>query len=263
MSERPKNISRRNAIRALAFIGSSFVLTRCAKPNAQEAVILDSTSTPTFLKSLSTENSTITSSPTVTPSSILFPTAEKTPENSKGIFPLKEFEIISPFLEKRWSNGQVTYHLGLDFFTKPENKRQVLSPDKGKLVWFGNTQLGNVVIVEYEWRGESIYPVFAHLEKMIEGKEPGDKISTGEIIGKMGKTGTDNIHLHLQVWKQKGWREKVVGENNIRLNRDGWSDIAGTYPFLDNKETVKTYLHDPRVWLVDITGIDLKGNTYP
>jgi murein DD-endopeptidase MepM/ murein hydrolase activator NlpD len=238
------------------------------KPELGKTQVFDTQTPTTFIPSPTKE---ILASPTVLPSATFTPTftSSSTPEATleilKCVFPLKEFTIISSFLEKRFShNNEVTYHLGVDFSTESEDKRDILSPCKGTLLYAGPTDgdptdsLGNVVVIQYEWNGEPIYAVFAHLEKVVEGKKEGDIISTGEVIGKMGQSGTDNIHLHLQVWNRTGWKQIVVGINNQRLERYGWPYVASTYPHWDNKETVEKYLINPYAWLENITGRDLK-----
>jgi len=215
-----------------------------------------------------------TSSPTVvatqTPIFTSSPTPEATPEILKCVFPLKEFTIISSFLEKRLSRGEVTLHLGMDFIAKPgdksKDKRDILSPCKGTLIYAGYTTgnptdgLGNVVVIQYDWNGEPIYAIFAHLEKTIEGKKEGDTISTGEVIGEMGHSGTrpDNVHLHLQVWNKTGWEQIVVGTNRQRLKKYGWPYATAIYPHWDKKETVEKYLDNPYTWLQNVTGQEVK-----
>jgi murein DD-endopeptidase MepM/ murein hydrolase activator NlpD len=270
MSERPKKISRRDFLKTAALVAGAFTLTRCAKPPVVQAANLSKVeaSANSFFKMAPTEKATVTPFSTATDSPILSPTSEKTPEIQEPVLPLEEFELISPFLEWRLAGGEVAYHLGLDIIA-PENKRDIVASCKGTFVWAGkveresNDNLGNVVIIKYEWENEPIYAVYAHLEKVIEGKKEGDEISLGEVIGKMGQTGSDNVHLHLQLWNKKGWEEIVVGIKNQRLEREGWAHVAGTYPHWDNKEVVKKYLCDPYIWLTNITGIDLSGNVYP
>lgn len=210
--------------------------------------------------------------PTLSPTVSLTPTFEvtltamstATPENLKCVLPLEKYTVTSPFLEKRLDFGQPTLHLGLDISTGPEDKKSTLKPDikspcKGIFLFAGLTpgvpfdSLGNVVVIQYEWNGKPVYAVFAHLDKTIEGKKEGDIISTGEIIGKMGNSGTDYIHLHLQLWNKKGWEEIVVGINNQRLERYSWPHVASTYPHWDQKEIVEKYLINPFVWLKNIT----------
>ncbi len=41
--------------------------------------------------------------------------------------------------------------------------------------------------------------LYAHL-KSINNLNPNDKVVGGQLIGKMGKSGTDNVHLHLSFW---------------------------------------------------------------
>jgi len=271
MERERKTVSRKNFFLLMALLGGGAYLASCSRrngPTPPSAFDPTETRQPTEKPSkipISPPTATDTQTQIFTSS----PTPEATPENLKCVLPLKEFTIISSFLEKRLAGGEVTYHLGMDFSTESEDKRDIVSPCKGILLYAGPTpgnptdSLGNVVVIQYDWNGEPIYVIFAHLEKTIEGKKEGDTISTGEIIGKMGHSGTrpDNVHLHLQVWNQTGWEQIVVGINRQRLERYGWPHVATTYPHWDNKETVEKYLFNPYAWLENITGHEVKSNS--
>jgi murein DD-endopeptidase MepM/ murein hydrolase activator NlpD len=208
---------------------------------------------------------TVTEFPTLAPTDISSPTPEIPFGEHKCVLPLKAFNIYNPFLEKRTStvDGAHYLHLGVDMY--PEGDKTVVSPCDGKLKFVGRAQgdaiygFGNVVVIEYQKDGKlPVYAVFAHLEKMIEGKKEGDKILANEVIGVAGKYSgnKDDLHLHLQVWTRQGWIEKVVGwdENILKSHNYDWSYVVGSSPKLDDPKTVKKYLLNPLSWLESVTG---------
>jgi len=90
-------------------------------------------------------------------------------------------------------------HEGIDF-TCPVGT-EIYSTGNGTIkdVVYGDRGYGNHVIISHGFGYETLY---AHMSKI--SVRPGQKVNRGDIIGKVGSTGTSTApHLHYEVIKQK------------------------------------------------------------
>jgi len=89
-------------------------------------------------------------------------------------------------------------HEGEDF----DNGRAgdwVYSASEGVVVWrgLGPGAWGNVMIIQHNVRGATIYTQYAHMRDMLVSV--GDPVGRRQIIGTVGMTGTTAPHLHFEV----------------------------------------------------------------
>lgn len=92
-------------------------------------------------------------------------------------------------------NGQPrSPHSGADFLSPAG--RPVKAPNAGRVVLAGNLYYtGNTVVIDH---GLGLFSLFAHLSVMSVAS--GDRVTTGEVIGKVGATGrVTGPHLHWTV----------------------------------------------------------------
>jgi murein DD-endopeptidase MepM/ murein hydrolase activator NlpD len=90
--------------------------------------------------------------------------------------------------------GYIRYHTGLDFYGGVGTP--ILAPAPGKVVFAGPlTVRGNTTIIDHGW---GVFTMYFHQSEF--EVEPGDDVSTGQEIGKVGGTGrVTGPHLHWEV----------------------------------------------------------------
>ena len=121
--------------------------------------------------------------------------------------------ITKPYNIKypRWENR----HNGIDFAGR--EGLDIVSASGG-IVTFVGKNIGNTVIVHVE---KNYYITYGHLLDI--SVKTGNIISTGDLIGHLGNTGTTNPHLHFQVDKIEGNQKTAI--NPISLIDTDWSKI--------------------------------------
>lgn len=97
---------------------------------------------------------------------------------------------IDPF------TGKQAFHSGLDFSGKPNSEIQSIAD--GVIIWAGKRgNYGNLVEIDH---GSGYITRYAHLSQI--DVEVGDKVTKGETLGLMGKTGrATSEHLHFEILK--------------------------------------------------------------
>ena len=127
--------------------------------------------------------------------------------NSEYYWPTPSFSGISSYFGYRESptKGASSYHKGIDILAYQGTG--VASIEDGTIIFAGfDKSGGNMVIISHPNNMESRY---AHLDSNILVQK-GDKVSKGEIIGKVGPKyledgrlngATTGVHLHLGVLK--------------------------------------------------------------
>ena len=123
---------------------------------------------------------------------------------------------IGRFLEKRTGmysfplfKGNRDIHIGIDFFAPVGTS--VYAFMEGQILYFGylpsRGDYGHTIVTEHMWGGVPLYCLYGHLSaKSIRGKECGQAISRGEILGWVGaesENGGWTPHLHFQVSLEK------------------------------------------------------------
>jgi murein DD-endopeptidase MepM/ murein hydrolase activator NlpD len=91
-------------------------------------------------------------------------------------------------------------HWGLDLASK--RGTPILASQGGTVIYTGREfrGYGNMVIIESNGGWATLY---AHMDKILV--QEGQKISQGEIIGAMGRTGrATGVHLHFEIRKDRG-----------------------------------------------------------
>lgn len=63
---------------------------------------------------------------------------------------------------------------------------------------------GKVVTLQVPYNGQSLYFVYAHLSSIADGIKIGEPVKWGQPIGRSGRTGPDQDHLHFQ--GEKSWQ---------------------------------------------------------
>jgi murein DD-endopeptidase MepM/ murein hydrolase activator NlpD len=103
----------------------------------------------------------------------------------------------SRYGSRRSYNGSayIYFHTGLDFCGGVGT--EILAPASGRVVFAGPlTVRGNSTIIDHGW---GVYTAYLHQSEILV--KPGDLVSTGQIIGKVGGTGrVTGPHLHWEVW---------------------------------------------------------------
>lgn len=103
----------------------------------------------------------------------------------------------SRYGSRRSYNGSpyVYFHTGLDFCGGVGT--EILAPARGKVVFAGPlTVRGNATIIDHGW---GIYTAYLHQSEILV--QPGDLVTVGQVIGKVGGTGrVTGPHLHWEVW---------------------------------------------------------------
>lgn len=121
-----------------------------------------------------------------------------TPERAwSGAFtpPLPTLMVTSGFGGKRMFNGEVrSYHRGADLRGATGTPVRAIADGKVALaesMYFS----GNVIYIDH---GQGVISLYAHLSAI--GVKPGDRVSAGQEIGRVGATGrVTGPHLHLGV----------------------------------------------------------------
>lgn len=100
-------------------------------------------------------------------------------------------------------NAGNKFHAGIDVEAEVGSECFALANGIITDVGFG-TELGKFIALQFEDSGNKYGAGYCHLDEIIIKK--GDKVTSGQLIGKTGKTGnvgTDKPHLHLEIHKNK------------------------------------------------------------
>lgn len=100
-------------------------------------------------------------------------------------------------------NGGNKFHAGIDLQAEEGTECFALANGIITDIGFG-TELGKFIALQFEAGGNKYGAGYCHLDEIIVKK--GDKVTSGQLIGKTGKTGnvgTDKPHLHLEIQKNK------------------------------------------------------------
>lgn len=153
--------------------------------------------------------------------------------------PVDKGRLLSPYGMRRGrTSGEPTYHAGLDLGHPRGRGTPVFAIQGGRVErvssddnppW-GFNGYGNAVIIDH---GDGTWAMYAHLDRALVSK--GDKISPGELIGRMGNTSNRKfpgmgVHLHVELREPKP---------------DGSSPFPGPY---------KRFNLDPQPW-IERTGV--------
>ncbi len=114
-----------------------------------------------------------------------------------GIWPVDhpDMKIISRFGVRRGSHrGGSRHHMGLDI-KAPTNAPVMAAADGQVKACRTERRYGKMIIIEHDRGYETLY---AHLNAILV--KPGQRVSQGELIGKIGRTGNaTTTHLHYEV----------------------------------------------------------------
>lgn len=100
-------------------------------------------------------------------------------------------------------NSGNKFHAGIDLEAEVGTECFALANGTITDIGFG-TELGKFIALQFEEGGNKYGAGYCHLDEIIIKK--GDKVTSGQLIGKTGKTGnvgTDKPHLHLEIHKNK------------------------------------------------------------
>jgi murein DD-endopeptidase MepM/ murein hydrolase activator NlpD len=123
--------------------------------------------------------------------------------------------IRSYFGNRRsYNNGQLySFHTGLDFGPCSEtHPLDIYAPADGVVVFTGlKIVRGNVTIIDH---GQGVYSGLFHQAEIYVN--PGDPVTAGQLIGKMGATGrVTGAHLHWDLWV-----------NGVQVDPLTWLNVA-------------------------------------
>ena len=128
-----------------------------------------------------------------------------------------QYCIKAYFGERRsYNNGSYfNFHAGVDFGICSKAKPfEIYAPAAGVVAYTGNlTICGNTTVIDH---GRGVHSRFCHQAEMYV--TPGERVSAGQLIGKIGGTGRSNgPHLHWELWV-----------NGVQVNALDW--LETDYP---------------------------------
>ena len=137
---------------------------------------------------------------------------------------------------------QNVFHPGVDYnygVGDQDKGQEVLSPTWGVVEYVSergtNGGLGNYIVIRHPHNGPA-WTRYLHLDstEVLQGQT----VAPGQLIGRLGDSGTDNAHLHFEVLTQKGidWIK-------------GHYRPYGKYPIGVKKKTVSELWMDPMEWI--------------
>lgn len=153
-------------------------------------------------------------------------------------------------------NGEVVltkFHEGIDIAAVNRDKAGnpldlVSSIAAGRVAYVspvaGRSNYGKYVVIEHPWEGSQVISLYAHLAEITV--KPGDVVSSGSVIGRMGWTGAGitrvRAHCHLELGMMtsahyESWHAKFVGSKNYHGNYNGMNVIGSEVArfFLEQK----------------------------
>ncbi len=198
----------------LAFLNTP---TPSITPTATMTATPTTTSTPTITQTPShtpTPSKTATRTPSPTPSHTPTPTATPTPEEhfwmSRPIGPENQDFMNPTYLYGTYGDGTYYLHHGVDFDNNNVGVPVYAAADGAVVVAGRDDKIayglepnfyGNLIVVQVErqWRGQTMYNLYAHLSQI--DVKVGDTVIAGQRIGAVGEEGTSAIgpHLHFEV----------------------------------------------------------------
>lgn len=131
--------------------------------------------------------------------------------SSRTVYPFADmnaFELIVPFLG-HWTTGNYRrgygWHTGADWIGRDASRgrgSRVLSISDGVVVnstaAVSARGYGNMVVIHHPALG--VWTRSAHLERRYVAT--GQAVRAGQVIGSLGASGTDNVHLHFDVIRE-------------------------------------------------------------
>lgn len=112
----------------------------------------------------------------------------------------------------------------------------------------GNPGFGCQVAIRH-FTGNTVM-IYAHLKQGSITVKQGDRVSRGDIIGKAGSTGTDNIHLHIELRDGSETCSVRCLPEGLGGNPIGWDDLVELVDgyliggYLADSEGLETYNYD-------------------
>lgn len=124
--------------------------------------------------------------------------------------PVKNYPISTPYKKpgKIWSTG---FHTGVDY-AAPTGTEVYAAQDGTVISGSWGKAYGTQILVDQKalWDGTPKrvpggWAIYAHLSEVLV--KPGDKVTKGQLIGKVGNTGTNTTgsHLHYEVRNNQRW----------------------------------------------------------
>lgn len=110
-------------------------------------------------------------------------------------------------------NSGARFHEGLDLFPITRDGRgeaadPIFSVLPGRVVYVnasaGNSSYGRYVVVVHDREVPAFHTLYAHLATIGQGIQPGARVESGTVLGKMGRSASYNIpksraHLHFEI----------------------------------------------------------------
>lgn len=184
------------------------------------------------------------------------------PTPNKAIFEAgREMDYFVPTPGRTWVAGTFgcvrsegwQMHEGLDIKCVQRDKQgeaadPIYAVAGGKVVYLnskvGLSNYGRYVILEHQIEGLKIFTTYAHMSEFSAGLSIGDKISQGQIIGRMGRSSNtrsgiskDRAHLHFEICLRLNPRFAQWHKINLKGERNDHGDWNGrNFVGLDPRE---------------------------
>jgi peptidoglycan LD-endopeptidase LytH len=174
------------------------------------------------------------------------------PTPNKSIFqPGREAEYFVPTPGRTWESGTFgcvrsdgwQLHEGLDIKCVQRDKRgeaadPIYASAAGKVAYLnskvGLSNYGRYVILEHDIEGIKIFTTYAHMSEFAPGLSIGDKVSQGQVIGKMGRSSNtrsgiskERAHLHFEICLRLNQRFAQWHNINLKGERNDHGDWNG------------------------------------
>ncbi len=127
-----------------------------------------------------------------------------------GPFGENRSQMLQAFACKDMLDAKRVMHLGLDLITMTTSR--VTTPLTGRVVLSQNEQgagqFGGLLVLESNFRGQTLYLLFGHLDPALLPKL-GQTILQGETLGQLGKPDVNGgwlEHLHFQLMTEEGYK---------------------------------------------------------
>jgi murein DD-endopeptidase MepM/ murein hydrolase activator NlpD len=220
---------------SLSLLLLALILTACAAPASSgadptalpavpvtETIIPSETPAPTFTASPPPSTPTATPSPSPTADLCVDPDPVCVTSGHfwliRPIDPLANLNVDRTYPYASTQNGDREVHHGVEF--PNAQGTPVLAAAGGKVIFAGDDKLtllawvtafyGNVIVLEHQIDGQTLYTLYGHLYKIDVAE--GDVVQTGQKIGEVGASGTAiGSHLHFEV---------RLGQNNYKSTRN-------------------------------------------
>ena len=134
------------------------------------------------------------------------------------------------------NKGKGSADLGLPIVCPIAGEVEYVSPEPTALNG-QNGGFGNFVVIYHPAHG--VWTRYAHMNKV--SVKQNQKLKAGDLIGEVGKSGTNSPHLHFEGWKSSMYD----------IQKNHWRRFA-YYPSGKTKQYIMQHYFDPLEWIESI-----------